>query len=114
MGPLLILSLRCIEMLSTWRLQKTSTRLSWVLALMLCLPTAISEIFYHIEDGRAHKLADRRDPLIIGWYKTFAQSPDIGVSEFFDICGWHYLPQYFTYQIPHGINVDSLRKQEVR
>lgn len=103
MGPLFILSLRSIEVLSTWRLQVIRTRLVWAFALLLCLPTAMSEVVYQITDGSAHSRLDHKDPLTQGWFKTFAQSPQINVNEFFDICGWHYLPQYFTYQTPAGI-----------
>jgi hypothetical protein len=107
MGPLFVLTLRSVETLAVWRLQGVRNRGLLVLALTLCVPTAASEAVYHFEDGSAHTRIRRGDPLSKKWYRAFAASTHIDAQQFFEICGWNYLPQYFTHRTPIGIRDEA-------
>lgn len=100
MGPLFVLGVRSIQTIfqgpPTGR-----TTLLFVLALGLCTPTAVSEAIYIRTGGLAHAAFDSRDPLGKKWIRTAATRTTYDVHEFFEICGWEFLPQYFSRERPH-------------
>jgi len=107
MGPLFVLMLRSVETLAAWRRQRVRDRALLVLALTLCVPTAASEAVYHFEDGSAHTRIRRGDPLSRRWHSAFVASSQISAQKFFEVCGWNYLPQYFTRRTPIGIRDEA-------
>ena len=103
MGPLFILAMRCVETLVHWRHASTTDRWLHAVALSLMLPTAFSEVAFHMSGGSAHRRLDDHDPLRRPWYTTFADNPDITAERFFEICGWRFYPQYFTPKKPRVV-----------
>lgn len=107
MGPLFILAMRCVETLAHWRRVNTLDRWLYALALSLMLPTAISEVAFHVSGGSAHRRLDDHDPLKRPWYTTFADSHDVTAKQFFEICGWRFYPQYFTAKQPRIVRSEG-------
>jgi hypothetical protein len=64
------------------------------------VPTAISEVIYLRTAGEAHLAFPRTDPLRAAWLADFAYGDRFTAKEFFDRCGWVYMPQYFTPKEP--------------
>jgi hypothetical protein len=59
-------------------------------------PTAWGEASFHLEGGARHAALPARDPLAARYYVVWAQRSNYAVTEFFDICGWKWRPQYFS------------------
>lgn len=93
-GPLAVLSLAAAQALlddlraGRWRLG--------LVALLLSVPTVGSEIAYHVQRGAAYQRLAPEDPMDEPWARVFATGEQIGLQEFFDTCGWRYVPQYFS------------------
>lgn len=108
MGPLFVLGVRSIQTI----LHEGSTRLttlSLAIALGLCTPAAVSEAIYIRTGARAHAAFDSRDPLGAEWIRAGAATKTTySVQEFFELCGWGYLPQYFSKEQPRLLR--SLQK----
>jgi hypothetical protein len=95
LGPLFVLALASIDaVLSDW--SHVRRRVVQVTALLLCVPTAISEIVYLRTAGEAHRAFASWDPLVQEWVVDFARGDRLTAQQFFDRCGWKYLPQYFA------------------
>jgi hypothetical protein len=107
MGPLFILAMRCTETLVHWRRASTLDRWLYAVALSLMLPTAISEVTFHLSGGSAHRRLDDHDPLKRPWYTTFAGTHDVTAKRFFEICGWRFYPQYFTAKRPRIVRSEG-------
>ena len=69
---------------------------SATLAVAASLPTTVGEVSYHLSHGQAHAAMPPGDPLGASWYSTFATTHQVTMREFFEVCGWRWLPQYFT------------------
>ncbi|MDP9965969.1 hypothetical protein J2W37_003696 [Variovorax paradoxus] len=95
MGPLFVLGIRTIQTIFQEGLAARVT-LPLMLALVLCTPAAVSEAIYIRTGGRAHAAFDANDPLGQKWTHTAATKTTYSVQEFFELCGWEYLPQYFS------------------
>jgi hypothetical protein len=67
-----------------------------LVALLLSVPTVTSEVAYHVQRGAAYQRLAPDDPMDEPWVKVFAKGEQIGLQEFFDTCGWRYVPQYFS------------------
>lgn len=109
MGPLFILAIRSTQEIvafraSAWR------RAAQVTAICLCAPAAASEMAYQVTVGQAHRQFPESDPLGARWVKTFATRTTYDARQFFDLCGWRYLDQYFSKQYPRGIRLGSERQ----
>lgn len=93
-GPLAVLSLAAAQALlddlraGRWRFA--------VIALLLSTPTVASEVAYHVQQGSAYRRLAPDDTMDEPWVKVFATGEQIGLQEFFDTCGWRYVPQYFS------------------
>jgi len=93
-GPLAVLSLTAAQALlddlraGKWRIA--------LVALLLSVPTVTSEVAYHVQRGAAYQRLAPDDPMDEPWVKVFAKGEQIGLQEFFDTCGWRYVPQYFS------------------
>jgi hypothetical protein len=99
MGPLFVLSVRSVQML----LEKPSvpwSRLLHGIALVLCVPAAVSQVVYQVEAGATHRQLASADPLNKQWMDTFATRTDYTMQQFLDICGWHYKGQYLSTKKP--------------
>ncbi|HEV6967723.1 hypothetical protein [Roseateles sp.] len=59
-------------------------------------PTAWGEATFHLEGGARHAALPAHDPLAARSYVVWARRSDYAVTEFFDICGWKWRPQYFS------------------
>lgn len=99
MGPLFVLSVRSVQVLLEWKGVPWQKALQ-IAAICACLPSAVSEAVYQRQGGTAHLAFPRSDPLGARWMKTFAVRNDYTASEFFEICGWEYVQQYFSIQKP--------------
>ncbi|BEP59452.1 hypothetical protein GmRootV213_00060 [Variovorax sp. V213] len=96
MGPLFVLGARSIQTIFQEGVAPLPA-LSLALALGLCTPAAVSEAIYIRTGARAHEAFDSRDPLGEKWIRTAAAAKKpYSVQEFFELCGWGYLPQYFS------------------
>jgi hypothetical protein len=100
MGPLFVLGVRSIQTILQEGSAKFAT-LPLLLALGLCAPAAVSEAIYIRTGARAHAAFDSRDPLGEEWIRAGAATKTTySVREFFELCGWGYLPQYFSKEQP--------------
>jgi hypothetical protein len=99
MGPLFVLALcaagHILDVEFQWR-----KSILGALALLLCLPTTMSELFYHAEKGAAHREADAMLPPDRRWLSVFSTSSGITVAEFLRSGGWRYEAQYFSAKRP--------------
>jgi len=99
MGPLLVLALRSAQVLLEAPLSRAHKALV-ALAFALCLPTTLSEVVYHASNGAGQKIVDQSKPLRERWASHFSRNGEIHAADFFDECGWDYVPQYFTSSKP--------------
>lgn len=104
LGPLFLLSLRSIEVVLAWA-PGLRPRLAIVAALVLALPTALSEAVYLRQGGAAHRELAARDPLAARWMKLVATERSYSAQQFLDLCGWQFLGQYFSRQAPGPLKV---------
>lgn len=101
MGPLFVLGVRSIQTVFQDGLNSPRTLMPLVLALCLCIPGAVSEAIYIHTGARMHTAFDLHDPLGQKWMRTVATKVTYNVQEFFETCGWEFLPQYFSKEQPH-------------
>lgn len=99
MGPLFVLVLRSIETMLE-RNTPIFRRACQALALVLCVPTALSEVRYVETAGAAYHALPVTDSLRARWVMTFATRTDYTAAEFLGICGWQFEPQYFSKELP--------------
>lgn len=64
--------------------------------LLLASLTSINEAVYQRQAGAAHAGQAESDALHKPYLLGFAYESQISVKEFFDTCGWGFLPQYFA------------------
>lgn len=64
--------------------------------VVLSGPTVWGEASYHAEGGRRHAALPSHDPLAAAHYTVWARHTRYTASEFFEICGWKWRPQYFS------------------
>ncbi len=102
LGPLLVLGVLAIQSLLTdWSAGRR--RLFHAAAIVLCAPTAISEVIYLRTAGHAHFAYSARDPLRDPWLTDFARGDQFTAAEFLERCGWRFLPQYFIVREPEAL-----------
>lgn len=99
MGPLFVLGVRSIQTVLQERLT-VRTVVPVALALLLCTPAAVSEALYVRTGARAHLALGPNDPLGQKWIRTVATKTTYSAQEFFELCGWEFLPQYFSKRKP--------------
>ncbi|TJZ77403.1 hypothetical protein [Chitiniphilus eburneus] len=97
LGPIFLLSVRSIDTLMDAGPVKKKMVLA---ALILCLPTSINEIGYFINSGNSHRRLPQFDPLSEQAAALFATDTRYSAADFFQICGWKFLPQYFITEKP--------------
>lgn len=91
LGPLFILGLAGIRaLLSDW--DASRRRLFHAAALLLCAPSAISEMVYLRTAGQAHLAFPRGDSLHALWLTGFIYRDDFTAVEFLNRCGWDLAP----------------------
>jgi hypothetical protein len=74
-----------------------SKKLIVFISFLIVLPTALNESAFHLQAGKTYRDLSRKDIIANhDLYFNFASRPPITVNEFFDTCGWRYLPQYFA------------------
>ncbi len=73
---------------------------SALLVLLVAGPTAWGEASFHLEGGARHRALPPSDPLATRAYTVWATRTTYSAKEFFDICGWNWRPQYFTFTPP--------------
>jgi len=100
MGPLFVLYLRSVEVLAQWEKATPWQRALQILAVSLCLTTAVNEAIYQREAGAAYNAFASNDPLGAKWLGSFAMRDDYTAQQFFDESGWKYLKQYFSTEKP--------------
>jgi hypothetical protein len=94
MGPLAILSVRAATQLLV---DLHSRRIRYAaLALFLSVPTVASEVAYHLNGGATQRKVATDDTAYERWLTVFAEGERIGLTHFFDTCGWRYVAQYFS------------------
>jgi hypothetical protein len=99
LGPLFVLGLAATRtLIDEWAAAKR--RLIHATAIVLCAPAAISEVIYLRTAGQAHLAFPATDPLRAPWMTDFVYGDQFTAKEFFDRCGWRFMPQYFTQQKP--------------
>ncbi|MET3465540.1 hypothetical protein [Variovorax atrisoli] len=101
MGPLFVLGVRSIQTIFQESRNSLRALMPLVLALCLCIPSAASEAVYIHTGAKAHTIFDSHDPLGQKWLRTVATRETYNVQEFFETCGWDFLPQYFSKEKPH-------------
>lgn len=101
MGPLFVLSLRSVETIMEWHGSKTRKYL-YILAICICLPSAVSEVRYRQDGGSAYAALTYPDPLSASWLRSmFASRDNYTAEEFLTLCSPMYLQQYFTSKKPY-------------
>lgn len=106
LGPLFYLSLRSIEVITdSWR--TLIPRIT--LALLVCVPTVISEITYHLQAGAAHKNLQQGYPLSSTGYAQFTDYESANLDAFFDAIDTNIHAQYFTKSRPYPIKSNEHR-----
>ncbi len=99
LGPLFVLGLRSIQTVFESQTSYWS-RTAQALAFCLCLPATLSEAVYHLQNGKAHLAYSKDDTFGGSWLRTFATRTDYTMTEFLDISGWHFAPQYVSTRPP--------------
>ena len=95
MGPLFILAVYSADSLLDFGLVRRKLA-SVALALAICLPTSVSEIFYQAEKGAVYHTADGSKLPEAKVYGEFSDGHTITAAQLFDSCGWEFEWQYFT------------------
>jgi hypothetical protein len=96
LGPLFVLAMIAARSVVESVHNRRGQQHAVVLALVLCTPTAISEVAFHLQAGSAIESAHPDDPARTSRWRAFAESPEVDLRQFLDACGWDYLPQYFS------------------
>ena len=98
MPALIYLFVRCAHDIA----QRTVRQRAALILLMLLVagPTAWGEATFHFEGGSRHRTLPPSDPLSSPSYTVWATRTTYSAKEFFDICGWKWRPQYFTFTPP--------------
>ncbi|HEY1090663.1 MAG TPA: hypothetical protein VGE47_06200, partial [Burkholderiaceae bacterium] len=97
LAPILLLALRSVERLMAGG-PALLQRLAPLVGLALALPSVVSEVTYLRQGAAAHQAYAKPDPLSAPWMRLVARERRYTAAQFFDLCGWQYLPQYFA---PH-------------
>lgn len=95
-GPLAIIMVHASVGFSVrWAQGKRAAGLALV-GLAISLPTSLNEALYHLNGGAAHRALPIDDVMRNPSRVAFSERSEVSVPEFFDACGWRYLPQYFV------------------
>jgi hypothetical protein len=94
-APLFILFWVAARELSGLLQMSRIRRFAAATGLAMAAATTLGEVAFLVTHGEAHRALSPEDPLNRKSTTIFALSERIDVHEFFEICGWHYLPQYF-------------------
>lgn len=106
LGPLFLLSIRSVQRLLKWA-PGFRHRLALLAALCLSLPTALSEAVYLRQGGAAHRNLSERDPMAARWMRLSATQHAYTAEQFFELCGWNFVGQYFSRKPPTPLQVPS-------
>jgi hypothetical protein len=111
LGPLFVLGVRAIAaLLADWELRRRLV--AQVAALVLCLPGAVSETVYLQTAARAHRAFPVTDPLRAPWMVEFGTTDQVTAVDYFNFCGWKFLPQYFTARRPAMLRDPAIEKND--
>lgn len=95
-GPLVVLAWQSARELTSLPVLKPGARVAALVGLVMCASTAIGEAVFLGQAGHAHRALPEGDPLHERLYTTFVHSDRVSLEQFFDTCGWEYVPQYFS------------------
>ncbi|WP_353325347.1 hypothetical protein [Chitiniphilus shinanonensis] len=99
LGPIFLLVIKSTDALLEAPSVKRKLALA-ILIVILCVPTSANELNYFLGSGSSHRELPPFDPLSERASAQFAYGANYSASEFLEICGWKFLPQYFTQEKP--------------